>query len=157
MQFVQRDYWDFSCKCHLQLKINHKDRLQNDHFLLVTIAICTTHKLLPNIVAFVTSCTIYLHVTNFQGAKTHVHNFVSLEKIKKKLTKYVSNNLHESPHFFYSQTPNKKRFLFFFPSSSNISSKLTHIQQDTMMGEGKSSQGFHPLPNYIHSYFLYFS
>jgi hypothetical protein len=129
MRLVQRDYWDFSCKCHLQLNINHKDQLQNDHFLLVTIAICTTHKLLPNIVAFVTSCTIYLHVTNFQGAKTHVHNSVSLEKIKKKLTKYVSNNLHESPHFFYSQTPNKKRFFFFFqapltsPPNSHTSNK----------------------------------
>jgi hypothetical protein len=58
---------------------------------------CTTHKLLSNIVAFATSCPIYLHVTNFQGAKTDVHNSISLEKIKNKLRKYVSNNLHESP------------------------------------------------------------
>ncbi len=35
MQLVQRNYWDFSCKCHLQLKINCMDQLQNGHFLLV--------------------------------------------------------------------------------------------------------------------------
>jgi hypothetical protein len=35
MQFVQRDYYDFSYKCQLQLKISCMDQLQNDHFLLV--------------------------------------------------------------------------------------------------------------------------
>jgi hypothetical protein len=35
MRLVQCDYWDLNCKCRLQLKINHIDQLQNDHFLLV--------------------------------------------------------------------------------------------------------------------------
>ncbi len=35
MPLVQHDYWDFSCKCHLQLKISCMDQLQNDHFSLV--------------------------------------------------------------------------------------------------------------------------
>jgi hypothetical protein len=35
MWVVQRDYYDFSCKCCLQLKISCRDHLQNGHFLLV--------------------------------------------------------------------------------------------------------------------------
>jgi hypothetical protein len=34
MQFL-----GFSCKCHLRLKINLRDQLQNDHFLLIMVAI----------------------------------------------------------------------------------------------------------------------
>ncbi len=35
MQLVEYDYWYFSYKCHLQLKISHMDQLQNGRFLLV--------------------------------------------------------------------------------------------------------------------------
>jgi len=35
MQLIQHNYKDFSCKCHLQLEISHRDQLQNCHFLLV--------------------------------------------------------------------------------------------------------------------------
>ncbi len=37
MWLVQHDYEDFSYKCHIQLKINHNNQLQNDHFLLMTL------------------------------------------------------------------------------------------------------------------------
>jgi hypothetical protein len=36
MWLVQRDYWNFSYKCRLQLKISCMDQLQNGHFLLVS-------------------------------------------------------------------------------------------------------------------------
>jgi hypothetical protein len=43
MQLVQRDYWDFCCKCCLQLKISCMDQLQNGHFLLVNLPNLTTY------------------------------------------------------------------------------------------------------------------
>ncbi len=61
----------------------------------------------------------------------------------------ISTNLHI---FFNPQIPNINKFFLVFPSSSNISTKLTHTT--IMMGEGKSSKEFHPCPNHITSYFI---
>lgn len=34
---VQRDYENFSYKCHIWLKMNHNNQLQKNHFLLITL------------------------------------------------------------------------------------------------------------------------
>jgi hypothetical protein len=79
---VQRDYEDFNYKCHIWLKINYNDQLQNNHFLLMTLVTFNYKRLTSYKHHFFTTfqfTTLNHHILNLKRKPTR-------NKKKKKKT-----------------------------------------------------------------------
>jgi hypothetical protein len=73
MWLVQHDYEDFSYKCHIQLKINRNNQLQNDHFLLMTLVTFNYKRLTSYHTTFFTTfqfTTLNHHILNLNRKPT---------------------------------------------------------------------------------------